>query len=170
VGCAGYDGQKRRRGSNVHVAVETLSQLLALLVAPANEQDRAQVSALAATGQSVEVAFVDQGHTGEEPARAAAEHGIRLEVVELPKAQRGFVLSSRRRVVDRSFAWASEFRGSAAPAAPERKAAVPAVQTHPALIASGGDRYENVINPCHGARGLARAPDRRAGAASECPH
>jgi transposase len=112
---AGYDGHKRKKGSKVHVAVDTLGHLLALLVTPANEQDRAQVAALAsavqeATGQSVEVAFVDQGYTGEGAAEAAAEHGIRLEVVKLPDAKRGFVLLPRRWVVERSFAWAARFR------------------------------------------------------------
>ena len=41
---------------------------------------------------------------------AAAEHGIELSVVKLPKAKRGFVLLPRRWVVERSFAWATRFR------------------------------------------------------------
>src|SRR6201989_3132166 len=40
---AGYDGAKRRRGSKVHMAVDTLGHLLALRITPANEDDRAQV-------------------------------------------------------------------------------------------------------------------------------
>jgi len=112
---AGYDGAKRRKGSKVHVAVDTLGQLLALRVTPANEQDRDQVAELAAqvqavTGQSVEVAFVDQGYTGDQPLEAAAAQGIRLEVVKLPEAKRGFVLLPRRWVVERSFAWTARFR------------------------------------------------------------
>ncbi len=112
---AGYDGAKRRRGSKVHLAVDTLGHLLALLVTPANAQDRAQVDALAeaiqaATDEAVEVAFVDQGYTGEQPAEAAAMHGIRLEVVKLPTAKRGFVLLPRRWVVERSIAWMARFR------------------------------------------------------------
>lgn len=112
---AGYDGHKRKRGSKVHLAVDTLGQLLALLVTPADAQDRAQVAALAeavqaATGERVEVAFVDQGYTGDTPAAAAAAAGIRLEVVKLPEAKRGFVLLPRRWVVERSFAWATRFR------------------------------------------------------------
>jgi transposase len=64
---AGYDGHKKRRGSKIHMAVDTLGNLLALHVTPANEQERAQVTALAAkvqevTGDHVEVAFVDQGY------------------------------------------------------------------------------------------------------------
>jgi transposase len=114
-GRAGYDGYKRKKGSKVHMAVDTLGHLLALLVTPADEQDRAQVAALAqavqkATGQSVELAFVDQGYTGEEAANAAEGMGMRLEVVKLPEAKRGWVLLPRRWVVERSFAWAARFR------------------------------------------------------------
>jgi transposase len=112
---AGYDGAKRKRGSKVHVAVDTLGHLLALHVSPANEQDREQVEGLAeaiqqATGESVELAYVDQGYSGEQPAADAGTHGFRLEVVKHPEARRGFVLLPRRWVVERSFAWASRFR------------------------------------------------------------
>jgi transposase len=112
---AGYDGAKRRKGNKVHLAVDTLGHLLALCVTAADEQDRAQVSELAErvqaeTGETVEIAYVDQGYTGENAADAAAEHGIQLEVVKLPEAKRGFVLLPRRWVVERSFGWMSRFR------------------------------------------------------------
>jgi transposase len=112
---AGYDGHKRRKGAKVHVAVDTLGHLLALVVTPANEQERAQVAELASavqqvTGEHVELAYVDQGYTAEEPATAAADHGIQLAVVKLPEAKRGFVLLPRRWVVERDFAWATRFR------------------------------------------------------------
>jgi transposase len=112
---AGYDGHKRRRGSKIHIAVNTLGDLLALHVTPANEQDRDQVGHLCKdvqeiTGDCVEVAFVDQGYTGERPKQAAGDHGVKLEVIKLPKAKRGFVLLPRRWVVERSFAWTTRFR------------------------------------------------------------
>jgi len=112
---AGFDGHKKRKGSKVHMAVDTLGHLLALHVTPANEQDRAQVGELAKSIQAVveekvELAFVDQGYTGTEPAAAAAQEGIRLEVVKHHEAKRGFVLLPRRWVVERSFAWAARFR------------------------------------------------------------
>jgi transposase len=112
---AGYDGHKKRKGSKIHTAVDTLGELLVLQVTPANASERAQVGALAeavqtVTGQNVEVGFVDQGYTGDDPAAAAAEHGIRLEVVKLPEAKHGFVLLPRRWVVERSFAWVARFR------------------------------------------------------------
>jgi transposase len=114
-GRAGYDGAKRRRGSKVHMAVDTLGHLLALRVTPANAEDRAQVGEVVQavqelTGEKVEVAYVDQGYTGEAAAAAAAEHGVKLEVVKLPQAKRGFVLLPRRWVVERSFAWMARFR------------------------------------------------------------
>lgn len=43
---AGWDGAKRRKGSKVHLAVDTFGHLLALHVTPANAQDRAQVAEL----------------------------------------------------------------------------------------------------------------------------
>jgi transposase len=114
-GRAGYDGYKRRRGSKVHMAVDTLGLLLAVRVTAASEQERSQVFDLAAdvqaaTGQTVTLAFVDQGYTGDQPAADAAAHGIRLEVVKLPEAKKGFVLLPRRWVVERSFGWLARFR------------------------------------------------------------
>src|SRR6266480_6789095 len=112
---AGYDGYKRKKGSKVHAAVDTLGHLLALKVTAANEQERAQVGDLVqevqqVTGEQVEVAFVDQGYTGEEPAAQATRQGVRLVVVKLEQARKGFVLLPRRWVVERSFAWAARFR------------------------------------------------------------
>jgi transposase len=111
----GYDGAKRKKGSKVHAAVDTLGDLLALFVSPANEQDRAWVGELAeavqvATGASMELAYVDEGYSGERPAEEAEAHGISLEAVKYPEAKRGFVLLPRRWIVERDFAWASRFR------------------------------------------------------------
>ena len=106
---AGYDGAKLCLGSKVHAAVDTLGNVLARLFTPANEQDRAQ-AVQEATGQSVELAFVDQAYTGDIPAQEAKAHGMQLEVVKLPQAKHGFVLLPRRWVVERSFAWTTRFR------------------------------------------------------------
>jgi transposase len=98
---AGYDGAKRRRGAQVPMAVDTLGHLLAAHVTAANEQDRSQVSTLAAkvqevTGDAVVLAFVDQGSTGAQAAQDAQAHHMQLEVVKLPEAQKGFVLLPKR--------------------------------------------------------------------------
>jgi len=112
---AGYDGYKRKKGSKIHIAVDTLGLLLAAHVTPANEQERAQVKELAeavqeVTQNSVEVAFVDQGYTGDDPKNDAKDFDIKLIVVKLSEAKKGFVLLPRRWVVERSFAWTSRFR------------------------------------------------------------
>ena len=114
-GRGGYDGHKKRKGSKLHLAVDTLGEFLALVVTPANAQDRAQVEELAAavqeaTGATLELAYVDQGYTGADAKAAAEGWGIRLEVVKLPEARKGFVLLPRRWVGERSFAWLSRFR------------------------------------------------------------
>ena len=112
---AGYDGYKRRKGSKVHMAVDTLGNLIDLTVTPANEQERSQVKALCeavqqATGETVELAWADQGYTGEQAKQDAAASGIDLQVVKLPEAKQGFVLLPRRWVVERSFGWLARFR------------------------------------------------------------
>ena len=89
--------------------------LLTLVVTPANEQERDQVEELAqkvqtVTGQSVELAYVDQGYTGENAANAAKGEGIELFVVKHEEAKQGFVLLPRRWVVERLFAWMSRLR------------------------------------------------------------
>jgi transposase len=111
---AGYDGAKRKRGSKVHLAVDTPGHVVALHGTPADADDRGEVGRLtqavqAETEGSVELGFVDQGYTGHKAAAAQA-HGIALEVVRLPEAKRGFVLLPRPWVVERSFAWTTRCR------------------------------------------------------------
>lgn len=112
---AGYDGGKRRKGTKAHMAVDTLGQLLRVVITPANAQERDQVGQLcervqAVTGQTVQVGFVDQGYTDEKAEYAAAVHDIDLQVVKKPEGQTGLVHLPRRWVVERSFAWLSRFR------------------------------------------------------------
>jgi transposase len=112
---AGYDGGKRKKGSKVHAAVDTLGNLLALTITAGNEQERSQVAELSQqvqqiTGGTVEVAFVDQGYTGATAAEQARASEIELEVVKHHEAKRGFVLLPRRWVVERTFGWLGRFR------------------------------------------------------------
>src|SRR5262245_29757010 len=117
---AGTSGHQRRKGSKVHTAVATLGSPLALSVTPASEDERTQVHALTAQVQSVtgdhveiayvEIASVDQGDSGPDPAASAAAHGSELVVVTTPEAKRSFVLLPKRWVVERRFAWMSRSR------------------------------------------------------------
>lgn len=63
-----------------------------------------------ATGDAEEIAWVDQGYTGEDARTQADGWGIRLVVVKHTEATRGFVLLPRRWVVERTFAWLMRFR------------------------------------------------------------
>lgn len=91
-GSIGHDGfltrSRRRRTTAKTAQGETLAQAV---------QE--------ATGENIDLADVDQGCTGAEPAEVAAEHGIDLLVVKLPEGKRGFVLLPRRWVIERSFGW-----------------------------------------------------------------
>ncbi len=112
--CAGYDGAKGRKGSKVHLAVDTLGHLLALCVTAADEQDRAQVSELAKRVQE------ETGETSGSPlsirGMQAKTRQMQLESTALSskwrncQQPRGFVLLPRRWVVERSFGWMSWFR------------------------------------------------------------
>ncbi len=112
---AGYDGYKRKRGSKVHMAADTLGHLLAVHVTPADAQERAQVKRLCedvqqATGHTVRLAWADQGYKREAASKAAQDNSIELQIVKLPEAKKGFVLLPRRWVVERSFGWLARFR------------------------------------------------------------
>ena len=111
---AAYDGAKRKKGSKLHLAVNTLGHLLALHVTPANADDRARSAGsprpfrprrAKASRSPSSTRIHGQGAGGGD--RGA---GIALEVVKLPEAKREFVLLPRRWVVERSFAWATRFR------------------------------------------------------------
>src|SRR5690242_19832805 len=112
---AGYDGAKRKRGSKLHLAVDTMGHLLALHVTPASADDRAEVGRLLDAAQeavqgNLEVAFADAGYNGENAAAAANKQGVELVIVRLPEAKRGFVLLPIRWVAERSLAWTTRFR------------------------------------------------------------
>jgi transposase len=112
---AGYDGARKKKGSKVHAAVDTLGNLLALKITTANEQERAQVAELAAkvqevTGGTVEITYVDQGYTGDDASHDADQAGIKLTVVKHKEAKRGFALRPRRWVVERTFGWLGRYR------------------------------------------------------------
>lgn len=112
---AGYDGHKRTNGSKVHLAVDTLGNLLSARVTPADVQERTEVGAVLAdaqddTGGTIRKAYVDQGYTGEQARMGAASSGVELEVVKAPEAKRGFLLLPRRWVVERTISWIARFR------------------------------------------------------------
>ncbi|WP_232314106.1 IS5 family transposase [Ralstonia sp. A12] len=111
---AGYDGYKRKRGSKViWPSIRSGTCWRFISRRPMNKSVQVQAFAREVqlvTGQTVKLAFADQGYTGEEPAQAARDEGIELHVIKLPEAMKGFVLLPRRWVVERSFGWLNRFR------------------------------------------------------------
>ena len=91
---AGYDGAKCHKGSKLHMAVDTLGHLLALHVTPANADDRGEVEPLAkaiqaATGNSVSLAYVDQGYTGNALRRLPRRMGSSSKSSSCQRPRRG---------------------------------------------------------------------------------
>jgi transposase len=112
---AGYDAGKKTKGTKIHLAVDTLGNLLSLRVTPASVQDREQIAQItediqAVTGNSVDVLYADGAYSGENAAKAAQEHGVSLQIIKVPDAVRGFVVLPKRWIVERSFAWKTRFR------------------------------------------------------------
>jgi transposase len=104
-----------KQGSKRHLAVYTPGSLPVLHVTPASADDRPEVGRLAqavqaSTGQSVDLAYVDQGYTSLRAPKAARAHGTALQGVTLPAAKRRFVLLPLRWVVERSLAQGHRFR------------------------------------------------------------
>ena len=91
---ASYEGYKRTNGSKVHIAVDTLGNLLAVVISGAKTQERHQVAHVCAelkeaTGGTVELAYVDQGYTGKDAKQAAEAFDVELEVVKHAEAKKG---------------------------------------------------------------------------------
>jgi transposase len=112
---AGFDPGKRRKGTKMHLAVDTLGHPLAMHASPADEQDRAHVAPLLdkvqdVTGGNVEVAYADQAYSGEETAAVAQTQGVELVIVKREKGQKDFTVLPKRWVVERSFGWIARCR------------------------------------------------------------
>ena len=91
--------------------MDTDGRALVLDPQPANIQDRdGAVLVLKQSRRSypfIVKAFADAGYAGDKPAGATL---ITVEIVRKPPAQAGFVVHSRRWVVERFFAWISRNR------------------------------------------------------------
>lgn len=82
------------------MAVDTLGHLIDLTVTPASEQERSQVQQLCqavqdATGQTVQIAWADEGYTGEDAKSAAQAAGIELRVVQAARGQKGLCAAAQ---------------------------------------------------------------------------
>ena len=105
---AGYDAGKKIKGKKRHIGVDTLGLMHALVVLPANFQDRDVIAALLkpATARlpSLERAIANGGYQGATTAAAVqAEAGIPLEIVKRSDQVAGFKFLPKRWIVERTF-------------------------------------------------------------------
>jgi putative transposase len=113
-GIKGFDAGKKVLGRKRHLVTDTLGLPLALTVHAANIQDR---DGLALACRRIRrrfpwlrLLFADAGYQGEQAACAAAQEGLRIEIVKRPRDAHGFHLLPRRWVIERTFAWLSRNR------------------------------------------------------------
>ena len=97
---AGYDGAKRRKGSKVHLAVDTLGHLLDLHVTPANEQDRDQVGRLAEAIQEVsDRPCRPRLHRGKSSQRCRHKRAVSTETFSSLTISRLFLPSAASKII-----------------------------------------------------------------------
>jgi putative transposase len=111
----GYDGHKKVKGRKRHVLVDTLGNLVEVVVLAANSTDVAGAKALL-TKVERQIAlrlfklWADKGYQGELRDWLHEQFQIQLDIVSAEPDQVGFAVQPRRWVVERFFAWLGKFR------------------------------------------------------------
>jgi putative transposase len=108
-GPRGFDAGKKINGRKRHLLTDTLGLPLALVVHPANLQDRDGLALVVRRIRRrlpwLAHLFADGGYQGGVAAAAAARERLTLEIVRRPPGLCGFEVLPRRWVIERSFAW-----------------------------------------------------------------
>jgi len=112
----GYDAGKKINGVKRHILVDTLGLLLAVVVHPANIQDRDGAKLVFAKAKllgpwsRMERVWADGGYAGKLIAWVASFCEWVLEIVKRNDDVKGFKLLPKRWVVERTFSWLSNCR------------------------------------------------------------
>lgn len=112
----GYDGGKKVNGRKRHVLVDTLGNLLGVIVSAANIQDREGAIALMATLNRMlclrlQKIWADAGYTGERLLHWLwKQFQILLEVVKRSDDVTGFTVLPKRWIVERTLGWLNRYR------------------------------------------------------------
>lgn len=114
-GVSGYDGNKKVKGRKRHLLVDTLGNLLEVLVSAANVADTAGAQLLLNKGERLMLVrllklWADHNYQGEWEAELYNQWHITLEIVKAEAGQQGFAVQPRRWVVERTFAWLGKYR------------------------------------------------------------
>jgi putative transposase len=113
-GVRGYDAGKKLTGRKRHIVVDTLGLLVGVLVTPASVSDTAGgislLQGLGPIGRKLRLLWVDGGYQPRIQQWVIEHTRLRLEPVLRPAGQKGFHVLPRRWVVERTFAWLSQYR------------------------------------------------------------
>ncbi|MFO0950288.1 MAG: IS5 family transposase [Isosphaeraceae bacterium] len=116
-GPRGYDAGKKVAGRKRHVVVDTLGLILAVVVHPADVQDRdgakPVLGLLKHRFSRLRLVWADGGYAGQlvEWVRGLRPRNkLRLEIVKRSDDVKGFVVLPRRWVVERTFGWLGRCR------------------------------------------------------------
>lgn len=114
-GSRGYDPGKKIKGRKRHILVDTLGHLWKVVVHTADIQDRDGARLLLAALPAMLrlrllKIWADGGYRGALIAWCRALYNIDLEIVSAPPHAKEFILLPRRWVVERTFAWLSNYR------------------------------------------------------------
>ncbi len=116
-GVRGYDAGKKIMGRKRHLLVDTMGLILAVVVHPANLQDRdgARLVLEKLSGRFgwLRLIWVDGGYAGNALAQwlkaLLPRRGLRLQVVKRTQLHT-FAVLPKRWIVERTFAWLSNYR------------------------------------------------------------
>lgn len=114
-GISGYDGNKKVKGRKRHILVDTLGNLIEVVVWAANSNDRDGAKALISKAERQIIIrllkiWADKGYQGDWDAWLHNEWNIQLEIVGAEEGQKGFAVQPRRWVVERTFSWLGKYR------------------------------------------------------------
>ncbi len=114
-GLRGYDAGKRVKGRKRHIIVDTLGNLLEVVVHAANIQDRDGARLLLErlgkeARSSIKLIWADGAYKGRLVRWVREKLDALLEVVPRPSQQQGFQVLPRRWVVERTLGWLNRYR------------------------------------------------------------
>ncbi|MGO9460053.1 MAG: IS5 family transposase [Rhodomicrobium sp.] len=106
----GYDAAKKIKGRKIHPLVDTEGLPLRIVVHSASIQDRdgaaLVLNKIRESFPGLELVWADGGYNAHQvQAVAAANPGLRIEIVKRSDDVKGFVVLPRRWVVERTFSW-----------------------------------------------------------------
>jgi putative transposase len=113
-GPRGYDAGKKVLGRKRHLLVDTLGLILAVVVHPADIQDRDGAKLVMEKVRKclprLQLIWADGGYAGQLVGWVHSRCGWILQTVLRPVGVQGFVVLPRRWVVERTFGWLGRYR------------------------------------------------------------